>query len=81
MDDDIVFECPHCKEIILVKKGETNCCIFRHGILKDNFEQINPHLDKQNCDSLKEQDKIYGCGKPFRLIPEKNFEVEVCDYI
>jgi len=69
-------ECPHCNqniEIIAI-----NCAIFRCGIYKHNFEQINPHLDKENCDKLKKEDKIYGCGKPFRLISNV---VEKCDYI
>lgn len=78
----VIVECPHCKEQIYIMKKEFNCKIFRHGILKKNLEQINPHLNKQECDRLKKEDLIYGCGKPFKLF-EKNNQViaEICDYI
>ena len=40
---DIEFEikCPHCEEYIIIE--QINCAIFRHGIYKLNFTQINPH--------------------------------------
>ena len=78
---ELIFNCPHCNDTIIVQRNETNCCIFRHGVMKEDFQQINPHLPKESCDQLKEQDKIYGCGKPFRLVPDRNFEAEVCDYV
>ena len=71
------IECPHCGQAIEILS--VNCGIFRCGIFKHNFEQINPHLDKENCDLLKLEDKIFGCGKPFKLLPGNI--VEVCEYI
>ena len=47
---------------------EINCSIFRHGVLKSNGQQINPHATQQECKSFLERDLIYGCGKPFQLI-------------
>ena len=77
-----IFSCPHCKQTISVEDDQLNCRIFRCGIYKTSFEQINPHLDKKSCDFLKSQDLIYGCGKPFQLFGQKpNFIVEKCDYI
>ncbi len=79
--DEPIVVCPHCKEPILIEK--LNCGIFRHGVLKVTGQQIAPHLDKQNCESLKERDLIYGCGKPFQVKVDENqlFFAEECDYI
>jgi hypothetical protein len=73
-------ECPHCKEIIIIE--QINCGIFRHGVFKNNLSQINPHLPKVDCDALKIQDLIYGCGKPFKLEQKDNKWIAIeCDYI
>ena len=80
IEEPIVI-CPHCKEPIVIEK--LNCGIFRHGVSKVTGQQLAPHLDKQNCDSLKERDLIYGCGKPFLVKQEANgfFFAEECGYI
>jgi len=73
-------QCPHCKEYVVIE--QINCAIFRHGVMKINLVQINPHLVKSECDKLKEQDLIYGCGKPFKVISENNeLKAIECDYI
>ena len=79
--EEPIVVCPHCKEPILIEK--LNCGIFRHGVLKVTGQQMAPHLDKQNCDLLKERDLIYGCGKPFQVKVDENqlFFAEECDYI
>ena len=78
----VIVNCPHCNQQIYIMKKEFNCKIFRHGILKKNLQQINPHLNKEECDRLKKEDLIYGCGKPFKLIEsEDKIKVEICDYI
>jgi hypothetical protein len=78
---DLVIDCPHCKEHILIEK--LNCCIFRHGILKSNGKQIDPHSSKELCDFYIQKDLIFGCGKPFQIIKnDKNeFISVICDYI
>lgn len=68
--------CPHCFEEIIIE--EVNCAIFRHGIFKENYQQIPPHASKEICEQWVKEDLIYGCGKPFRLI---NNTAEICDYI
>ena len=78
--EEPIVVCPHCKEPILIEK--LNCGIFRHGVSKKTGQQMAPHLDKYHCDSLKEKDLIYGCGKPFRiLLIDNKFVIEICDYI
>ena len=78
----IIFNCPNCNQVVQVLKKEFNCKIFRHGIYKKNLKQIDPHLNKKECDRLKKEDLIYGCGKPFQLITsENNFKAVICDYI
>ena len=76
--DYIIVNCPHCKEYIQIFKKEFNCKIFRHGIYKSNGKQIPPHLEKDKCDALYNQGKIYGCGKPFLL---KDNKAVICGYI
>ena len=83
--DSLIFECPHCNEGIMVKKSEINCKIFRHGIFKKNFKQMGPHTKKDLCDKYANENLIYGCGKPFRIITNINnpelMKIEICGYI
>ena len=79
---DILIECVQCKSMIIINKKDFNCKIFRHGVYKKNNEQINPHLNKNECDRLFNEGLIYGCGKPFKLIDDGNkYYTEKCDYI
>jgi hypothetical protein len=83
MDDiiDITVLCPHCEDPIIIEK--LNCCIFRHGTMKQNGKQIDPHSSQELCIFLKEKDLIYGCGKPFRIILDSKgvYLAEICEYI
>jgi hypothetical protein len=77
--DNIVI-CPHCNEYIEIL--ELNCKIFRHGILKSNNMQMNPHAPYEECNKLFENNLIYGCGKPFRIeVSDNILKVFICDYI
>lgn len=77
---NIVVECPHCKYPVEIL--EINCAIFRHAVLKVTGVQINPHTSKIDCDKLVEEGRIYGCGKPFRIIKINNaYNAIICDYI
>lgn len=79
---EIYVFCPHCNSLILIYKNEINCSIFRHGVLKSNNQQIHPHLSKSECYRLVEEGLIIGCGKPFRLVMNKEEYLAVkCDYI
>ena len=82
MNNYIIVNCPHCNNLVYIEKKDFNCLIFRHGIYKNTLKQIDPHLDKENCDRLKRDDLIYGCGKPFKLVNLSNtFKAIICDYI
>ena len=75
-----ILQCPHCNEYLIIEK--LNCGIFRHGIIKNNSKQIDPHASKEICDYYIKNQIIYGCGKPFRIIVKDNlFFIEICDYI
>ena len=83
---NLVVECPHCKVPVLIE--QLNCCIFRHGVLKKNGYQINPHSSKELCEDYFNKKLIIGCGKPFQVISNKNskddddkFIAIICDYI
>jgi hypothetical protein len=77
-----IVECPHCK--CFVEIAEVNCAIFRHGIYKQNGQQMNPHLPKAECDRLVATGAIHGCGRPFQVkqgATVGELVAEVCDYI
>jgi hypothetical protein len=48
--ENIVVVCPYCQESVLIEK--LNCCIFRHGVIKQTGKQMDPHLCKEKCDHL-----------------------------
>ena len=78
--EEPILVCPTCGDYVIIRK--INCGIFRHGILKENGKQIDPHANKDLCDYYIRENKIYGCGKPFRIISVDNkFITEICDYI
>ena len=72
------FNCPHCDLLCQVPENEIKCKIFRHAIFKENMKNVDPHASKEICDSWVKEDKIYGCGKPFKF---DGIKVEKCDYI
>jgi len=80
---EILVYCPHCNNLILIYKNEINCAIFRHGIMKSDLKQIDPHLSKPECDRLSKEGLIIGCGKPFKLVMNKEEEYFAikCDYV
>ena len=80
-ETSIMVKCPHCGLYIQILEKEFNCKIFRHGIYKKTFRQIDPHLPKILCDALKERNLIYGCGKPYELqLINKQWKALDCDY-
>lgn len=85
-DKEIILECPHCNGTIIVLEKQLNCKIFRHGILKKNGKQIDPHFKKDDCERLLRDNLIWGCGKPFKVFEsikdqQKIYKAEICDYI
>ncbi len=85
--DFLNFACPHagCGVAIQVHRLQVHCAIFRCGVLRRSGRQIDPHLPREACEALARGGEIYGCGRPFRLVPLEGggaaHRVEVCDYI
>jgi len=73
-----MISCPHCNGSVQIFKNEIRCTIFRHGILKETGQQMDPHSSKEICDNAFSNGLIRGCGKPFMF---NGKEVQVCDYI
>jgi phenylalanyl-tRNA synthetase alpha subunit len=72
--------CPHCDGEIEVES--INCGIFRHAVFKETNMPINPHASREECETLQNQNLIYGCAGPFRLILQDGvYKAIVCDYI
>lgn len=82
-DNDLSFECPHCLGSIVVSEKDVNCAIFRHATFKDTLKPIDPHAPKNVCTDLVAGGKVYGCGKPFRLVVKDGGEMfaEKCEYV
>ena len=83
IEDMMFFTCPHCYGVCCVRLCDINCGIFRHGIKRGTYEQIDPHEREEVCKYLAENNKIIGCGKPFKIktLGKNSYEVVICDYI
>lgn len=75
----LYFSCPHCGGLIQVLTSELNCQIFRHGVLKESGQLMNPHESRIVSERLAAEGKIWGCGKALRYVGE--CKAEPCDYI
>jgi len=66
----MIIDCPYCNQSIIITK--LNCKIFIHAVYKDSGKQINPHTSKNKCEKLIKENKIYGCGKQFKIVVVDN---------
>jgi len=72
--------CPQCNDPVLIE--QINCGIFRHAVMKETGQQIDPHSPEAVCLELLKQDRIWGCGKPFQIVKEESgWVVRCCDYL
>ena len=75
------FNCPHCNTEIIVHNNDLKCQIFRHAVYKHNYEQVDPHMNKELCDILVKNDLVYGCCKPFEIKYIDNIMYAlICEY-
>lgn len=80
--DDLIFKCPNCDSYVAISENNINCGIFRHGFNKDTKNPLNPHEKKEICLKLKAENKLIGCGYPFKIVRFKNEYLLVkCDWI
>ena len=85
----MIVLCPHCNLYIEIEK--LNCGVFRHGQYFKHVDgnikllgQINSHESESVCNMLVSQNKIVGCGKPFKIVVCKGktgFRILTCDYV
>ena len=82
MASDYIFTCLHCNQPFLIYFKDFNCKILRHGVYRDTKQYMNPHASKEECEQLVKEEKIYGCGKPLRIVKKGDgYDLEICDYI
>lgn len=84
MNEYIFVSCPHCEGMVMIKKSDLNCHIFRHAALRTKLDAfVNPHEKKDICDKLADEGKIHGCGKPFKILTtgKTEYKAVICDYI
>uniref|UniRef100_A0A6C0J863 Uncharacterized protein n=1 Tax=viral metagenome TaxID=1070528 RepID=A0A6C0J863_9ZZZZ len=78
------YSCPHCEGIIITEYNQLNCKIFRHGVFIDTLKQIGCHANKIECDKLRKNNLIYGCGQPYEIKvshkKHKVYNVYKCEY-
>lgn len=74
-DINFTVLCPHCEIWIIIE--QVNCGIFRHGVHRFTGMQVPPHLDKEQCDKLFELGIIFGCGKPFKLVSNPEYDPNI----
>ena len=79
----LVLTCPHCNDYVLTSVETLNCRIFRHGVDKLSFQPLPPHSSKELCDRMVAEQRIYGCGRPFRVqeTASGSFQCVDCDYV
>ena len=73
-----LIQCPSCNrpiEVLAVK-----CGIFRCGVYKKSQRQLGSHAKEEYVKRMLEQDKIYGCGNPFK-VDKKSHMVSKCGWI
>ena len=80
-----IFTCVHCNDPFIIYERDFNCKILRHGVMKATMQPMNPHASKEESESLVRERLIYGCGKPMRIVKNKDISgyyiVENCEYI
>jgi len=95
IEDSYFFECPHCSCYCQVPKSQVNCGIFRHAVYSKTdlsrghveFQPINPHASKEECEKLKSEGVVLGCAQPFQLrVSQGSMEgsvisIQKCDFI
>lgn len=75
MSSNIIFYCPHCKlpiEKNIFDLAINNIYFFRHGIYIENNKNIDFNLTNSECYNLFINNKIFGCGKKYKII-NKNY--------
>ncbi len=64
----LVYNCPHCNDMIITQLDELNCCIFRHGFNIVTGQQIPQHASEAECQDFSANKDIIGCCKPYEII-------------
>lgn len=59
------INCPYCNQQIEIITYA--CRIYRHGYYKKTMKQIGQHCKERTVECLLKKDKIYGCGRQFRI--------------
>ena len=81
-NNNLIFDCPHCKLQILVHIDDIRCGIFRHAVMKNGYQAVNPHLSEADCQRMILFDLVYGCCLPFQIIRNGDGHQAVkCGYI
>jgi uncharacterized C2H2 Zn-finger protein len=76
----LYLNCPWCNQLVQLPKSQIKCCIYRHGVHKKSGRQIGSHAKKEYVEKLLKNDKIYGCGMPFKFNKQTQ-QLEMCGWI
>ena len=65
----MLIQCPWCNMFVWIE--DVGCGIVSHAVMKDTMKQLNSFTSKEQCNYLKNNDFIFGCGGQFRIIGPK----------
>lgn len=79
VDGDLyVVVCPNCGGGCVISQRDLNCQVFRHAVVIATGQPLNPHAGQAECERMLTENKIRGCGAPFRFDGETATK---CGYI
>ena len=77
---NIMVNCPHCGNLILILENEIKNKKFIHNLYKKN-NLTNLQFLKNKCDVSYFKKLMYGCGEPYEIInEEKVYKALKCDF-
>ena len=78
---DIVVHCPHCGLPAPVTATDIDNGAIYHGTLKKNGRQLRDRVPADWVQYLRDNDMIYGCGKPFLVVRKSSIQFEAIPFI
>lgn len=69
----LYFVCPHCESGVVMLESEIACRRAIHAVLRDSFQQVNPHAPRSLCEQLLKENKVFGCCRSIEIVGNEVF--------
>jgi hypothetical protein len=73
---DVTVRCPHCRGLVHIKGERTQEGVQYHGVVKATGEMLRAGVSEKWVEYMREEDKLFGCGKPFILVRKSSVQYE-----